>query len=669
MTRAHIDFETFSELPLKGQKSVGSYKYARHPSTELLCMAWAIEDEEPELWLPGDPLPARLGRHVQEGGLVWAWNCEFEMPIWEFVCTQRMGWDPIPFNSWRDSAALALSFSLPAALGNAGKAFGVDSVKDQRGEHLINKLCKPRKPSASNPDLRWTPDTAPDDFEDLYEYCLQDVRSERAVQRKLPREDLPPNELKTWRMTVRMNQRGWQVDVDSSRRMIKFMNDRKAAALSELRALTGRRVETVGQTEKIRNFLADRGLELPNLQAETVEEALRLKLDRRSRRVLELRQELGGSATNKYASQLRLADDDGIVRNLLMYHGATTGRDAGRGIQIQNYKRESLGSTDREFDLALRALDLPKPVETIQLMYGKSPVEFASLMTRPMLRSRPGRVLFSGDFSGIENRVSAWYAGCEYALDIFRQGLDEYKMFGKKYYSCDYDDVTKKQRDHSKRAVLSLVFGSGWPRFQDTCAQYGDPCTDEVAKETVRFYRRSLYPEVVSMWSGLVDAAKAAIRNPGRRVALKRKYATVKFVVLKDFLFMTLASGRSLAYYQPKIQLKMPPWGKTADDKIETITHMAQKNSGWYRVNLIPGRIFENLVQATARDVMMEGAHQVIDAGYPLVGRVHDELINERLEGEGDLDEYLELMCPDLDWLQGVPIVAEGWTGFRYRKT
>lgn len=647
-------------MPLK---SVGTAKYSQHHSTELLCMGWSIGNGDPSVWLPGSPPPEQLSEHIREGGIIAAWNAEFEIPIWEAVAVERLGWPPVPMNQWVDTAILALSFALPAKLSLAGLALGVDVTKDKRGQHLVNKLCKPRKPSKHNPATRWTYDAVPEEYEGLYSYCAQDVRSEVAIEQALPARQLPRRELESWRMTVDMNRRGWAVDIGSTNKMLEIMGEHKTYALSELRALTGNKIQTAGQRDKIIAWLGKRGVEMKDMTKDTVEATLRRKdLDRRSRRVLEIRQELSHASTNKYRAQKTRLCEDGTVKNNIMFNGTSTGRDAGRGIQIQNYLRDGISKTEQGVETAFQVLHSPEPIPAINMMYGSVP-HFASLMTRSMLTSSPGMILYSGDYASIENRISAWYAGCDYALNIFRDGLDEYKMFAKKYYDVAYEDVTPKMRDHSKRAVLSLVFGSGWKKFQATCEQYGDPCTADVAEDTVTFYREELYPEVVKMWFDLEKAAKQAIKT-GIRTVVRTKLAKIFFEVRHGFLFMKLASGREIAYHKPRIEPRRTPWGQMKD----TITHMGMDKSGWHRQNLIPGRIFENAVQATARDIMMEGAHAVEAEGYDLIGRVHDELINQRPIGTGDLEEYLGLMCPEIPWLKGVPILAEGWVGHRYKK-
>lgn len=684
---AHVDFETFSAVDIK----LGGCRYAEDPSTEVLCLAWAIGDDDPELWLPGDHPPRRLFEFVAEGGLVHAWNVEFEIPIWREQSVKKWLWPKIPLWQWRDNAAIALSLSLPANLEDAGAALGLDVVKDPRGKRLIHKLCKPRRPSKNNPATRWTPETAPQDFADLYEYCRQDVSAEREVYRALPRKDLSPTEFRTWLRTVSMNLRGWHVDVESSRFMIELLDEHEAAALAELREITGGALETSGQRDKALAWLRKQGVHLDDWQAATIADALgrereavildptrslepgelpkkstRLdpgpyRMPAKARRLLEIRQELSKSSVKKYQAIVDRACRDGTVKNLLVYHGAGTGRDAGRGIQIQNFPRASISSVEEEVEDALQAVRCG--VKTVKMLYGSVP-HFASKLTRSMLTAAPECELFCGDYSSIENRVTVWVAGCDYGIDIFNKGLDQYRMFGRDYYNVGYHDVNEQQRDHSKRAVLLCCFGGGWERLMVQAEQYGVPTTPDVAKKTIDLYRE-LYAEVVETWYKLNDAAQFAIRR-GRRTVVKRKYTQVRFRVHRGFLFMQLPSGRELAYYDPKVQMLPTPWG----EKRPTITHMGvdSKTYKWKRLKLIPGRIFENVVQATARDIMMEGAHSTIEHGYELVGRVHDELISQCLIGMGNLEEYLKLACPDIPWLQGIPIEADGWKGRRYRK-
>lgn len=848
-------------------KKVGSCRYAEHPSTELLCLGWAVGDEEPELWTPADPPPEELFRFIDGGALVHAWNAEFEMAIWEKVCVGKRDWPGVPFKQWRDPSAVALSFALPVALDKCGDALGVDAQKDSTGKHLVRKLCKPRRPSKHNPATRWTPESNPGDFAGLYHYCRQDVRAERAIQKALPQAQLPKGELEVWRMTARMNRRGWHVDMDSVRRILVLLAEHEERCLEELAELTGGEVRSTRQTEKSRAWLRARGVDLPDLQADTVEATLmnRDLLPPEARRFLEIRRELSKSSTKKYEAMRDRVCEDGSVKDLILYHGATTGRDAGRGIQIQNFPRAKISKRQESVERAFEALRAEEPLATVELLYGSAP-HFASKLLRPSLVARPGYDLLSADFASIENRITVWLADCRYGIKIFEDGLDQYKMFARDFYRVAYDEVTDEQRGHAKQAILgclavgTLVLtdrgwlpiesvnmidrvwdgaewvchggvafrgrkevtcleglwatldheiltpdgwstiarlarsggtqflksaiglaasqlpksagdlveawrrssftaiadgmgpstfmrslagarraaervaeselpslsgdadsvrsclitrtargGSGWQRgartlpiletrsaltydvlnagphrrfvvltragpllvhnccfgmgvdtFIRQAAQFGQIVEKKDAEDVVQGYRR-LYPEVASMWYELAKAGQYTVET-----GLPSRCGKVRFSIRDRFLLMRLPSGRSLAYPDPRVEQARTPWGEMRP----TVTHGAvlKPSHRWGRTRLIPGRYMENAVQATARDAMMEGAKETIWAGYELVGRVHDELVSERREGEGSLEEYERLMATPLEWLRGIPIVAKGWRGKRYRK-
>jgi DNA polymerase len=656
--RVHLDFEAFSEVSIK---KVGTCRYAEHPSTEVLCAAYALDDGKPRVWVPGDPHPRELFEWIEDGALVHAWNVEMEIPTWREICVRRMGWPRIPFSRWRDTAALSLVHAMPAKLEDAGRAMGLAIQKDSRGKHLINKLCKPRRPSKTNPATRWTPKTAPKDFEDLYEYCARDVEAERAVGDALPIHDLDPLELAVWRLTTRANFRGWAIDSGSVDAMLGVLDRHSSERLAELSDLTQGVVTTSRQVDKGRRWLRAAGLDLPNLQADTVKEALKERdLPRRARAFLHIRRELALSSVAKYQSMAERVCDDGTVKNNLLHHGAATGRDAGRGIQIQNFPRKSVVKNQDGVERAVAILRREDPARAARIICGSVP-RYASEMLRSMLIARPGKELFAADFAQIENRVTVWYADCPYGIDVFRRGLDEYRMFGSQFYYGDdlhYDDVDDTQRDHSKRAVLGFCFGMAEKTYVALAKTFGVDVSLAEGKRVKDFYR-GLYKEVVQLWHGLNRAAMTAVQDKTRT-----RFKRIGFEVRGDFLFMRLASDRELAYYRPRVMLVPTPWGEDRP----AVTHMGfSKKRQWTRLKMTPGRWTENAVQATARDVLMECSLEAEDAGYEQVGRVHDELVAERDVGTGDLEEFVGFMR-NPKWLKGIPIVAEGWVGRRYRK-
>lgn len=678
MTRVrdvHVDFETFSEAKIgRSPKAVGSHRYAEDPSTEVLCLAYAFDDDDPKLWTPAMPEPEDLFDAIEDGALVHAWNAEFEISVWREVCVRRMGWVRVPFRSWRDTAADAMAHALPWKLDGTLKALGLP-LKDPRGDRLVQKLCQPRRPSKLNPATRWTPETAPADFHGLYEYCMTDVDVERSVASRLP-GPLSPSELWIWRETVRMNLRGWAVDLDSVERMRAVLQEHREGLLEELSEITDGEVTSDKQRDRALDWLAERGVDLPDYTADTIKEAVRRDdLPKDARRFLEIRQSLGKTSVKKYDAISLKASSDGTIKNNIAYHGATTGRDAGRGVQVQNFVRKNVTKEEDDqekisaaIETGIGALRCDDPLDAIEIMYGE-PTDFASVMCRPMLVARPGHVLYAADLSQIENRVAVWLAECSFGIEVYRKGLDEYRTFASRFYDVEYDEVTGDQRQHCKHAVLGCVFGMGWMGYVAQAERFGQTCEESEARETVDAYRDT-YSEVVKLWHGLNKAAKKCVRS-----GAPTRYKKIRFEIDDefDFLFMVVPSGRRIAYPKPRIQLVRTPWG----EKRPAVTHMGMSKATfkWERLHVTPGRWCENAVQATARDVMMEGARKAVRAGYHQVGRVHDELVTERPKGEGDLEEFESFLSnptwlpgPDDDPEFGIPVEAKGWVGERYRK-
>ena len=659
-----LDFETYSELDVR---QVGSCRYAEHPSTDVICLAYAIGDDDPTVWIPGTGFPRELFDHIADGAELHAWNTEFELAIWEQVCAGKRLWPAVPFDQWRDTAALAMTYALPAKLETCAEVLELGIQKDPRGHHLVNKLSKPRKPSKNNPATRWTPRNALQDFLDFYAYCSQDVRVERAIHHALPTSELTEEELDLWRMTVRMNSRGWKVDSASVAQVIDLIGEHLVRANNETEKITDGKVRSGKQVAKLRAWLLEKGVRMDDLKADTVDLVLKgddhlsrsggHRMPSECRRVLEIRREVAKASVSKFKAIERRTCHDGRVKNLLAHHGAKTGRDAGRGIQIQNFPRRVVSDTEEGVEVALRALRVENSYRAVEILHGSVP-HFASALLRPMLMSAPGKLLFAADLSQIENRIASWYAGCRYGIELYEDGLDEYILFASELYGVSYEDVTSDQRFHCKHAVLGCQFGMGDKGLQNQSARFGHPIELSFAKDLVDGYR-DLYSEVKDFWYALERAAKLTVRTGKQSVC-----GRVTFEMDGDFLMMCLAPDREIAYHRPALEMKETPWGELR----ETIVHGGYlgQSKKWGRVKLIPGRIFENLVQATARDVMMHGAHLTEAAGYDLVGRIHDELISEK--EEGSVEEYVELMKAPPPWLRGIPISAEGWSGRRYRK-
>lgn len=608
-------------------------------------------------------------KHIAKGGHVHAWNAEFEIPWWQTQMVDKLDWEPIPFLQWRDTAAVALALGFPAALEKSAPALGIEDRKDKRGKHLINKLCKPRKPSKNNPATRWTPETATVDFLDFYDYNIQDVVTERAMYWALPSQRSLHGELQVWRQTVAMNSRGLPMDIPSVERLINILEVNKINANLEVFRITKGKIQTVGQREKIIDWCKKKGTKIPNLQKKTVEDLLlstrmkgsaRVKMNPRVKKLLKLRQELSKSSTAKFTSVMNRVCQDGTVKDNLLYHGASTGRYAGRGFQAQNLPRASVSNSQAGVLRAIEVLDVDKPAGAIELMYGSVP-HFASAMIRSMIRAPKGKVFYGADFLSVENKVTVWYADDEYGISIFNDGLDQYRMWCQDHFDIEYDDVTKAQRAMGKQVILGCCFGMGWKTLIKTCAKYGIIVSPKQAKRSVKKYR-AMYPEVMEFHKDLAEAAMNAIGNPGRSFSC----SYLKCRVEGEFLYIKLGSGRMLAYHKPEVRREKAPWGQY----IPTVTHMGTNTytKKWMRLSASPGRLTENVVQATARDIMVDRSFAIEEAGYPLILSVHDELIAQTPEDFGSTREFVSIMDDQPDWISGIPITTEGWKGQRYRK-
>ena len=689
--RVNLDFETFSVADLK---KTAAHRYAQDPSTEVLCLSYSFGDKEPkrfigtnlELGIFGTEPPEDLFDAILSGALVYAFNTTFEYCIWRYVCIERMGWPAVPFDQWRDTQAIAASFAMPLSLEGCGDALNLDIRKDKRGKYLINKLCKPRKITKKNTNLRWSYEEAKQDYDDLFLYCDQDVRTERAVLKSFPWE-LKGLELDIWRNTLKKNNRGLPIDMELVNSIVEKLDEFGEGIGSQVPIITNGEIKTIGQVAKIKDWCGEHGYELPDLTAPTILEALNDKeLPSIVRELLEIRKVLGKSSVKKFKKIQILICDDDRARDCLKYHKATTGREGGANLQPHNLPRASVTKElekwfdkhkwkyegqdlieftktyeDRCTETTELAIDLFKSydLDTLMMFY-EDPMYTASALIRPSICAPDGKILRVSDYSSIENCTVTWLAGQDDILDLIREGLDLYKDMAVKLYEILYNAVDGKQRRHGKLTILGCVYGMGAKTFQVTCAKVGFYITLAEAQRTIDIFRERYYM-VKKLWYGLMKAAKKAVANPG----ITTTYRKIKFQTKHGYLFMRLPNGKLLAYPNPRIEIVKAPWGKT-----ESITHDGYLGSTkkWGRCALTPGRLTENASQATAREVMMEAKLRVEKAGYPVILTVHDEIISLVDEGYGSLEEFNNIMCNASDHFKGLPLKAAGFTTKRYHK-
>jgi DNA polymerase len=722
--RVTIDYETRSRADLK---KTGAYKYAADPSTSVLCLAWRYEgDPTKYLWHPAFPnaRPAQRRKEAEkrakginaktkplknercipyENGLpeegraaldelifriamdevteVEAHSAFFERVVSLLVMVHQVPDFKVPAEKWRCSAAKAAAYALPRGLDGATKALDLGEKKDAKGKLLINKLCKPLDDGSFREDV--------DLLLEMFDYCIQDVVAEELLSENL--RPLIPIEQATWQLDQTINLRGVQFDQPFVEKAISIIEAEQKNADFEVNMLTDGAAQATSERDGLLAWAQERGYPGVNLQGDAIDEILAGNWDLHPdvRRVMELRRSLGRTSNKKFYTIRGAADLDGRVRGMLMFNGANTGRWAGKLVQPHNFPRgDAQGLLGYTGDAAgykawkkqngdpttyLISDIMQYDVETLRMIYG-DPMELLATTLRGAIIAPPGRVLNVADYAAIEARITAWIAGQLDMLDLFRAGGDPYKVMAASIFGVRIEDVTPEQRQLGKAAILGLGFQMGAKKFVETCAKppYNITITEAFAEGVVKMYRKQ-NAKIVETWRELNDAAIEAIRRgPGAPAVPCGK---VQWAQRGRFLHCKLPSGRMLSYADPFIELKLVE-GTRADGTTYSFTAPSirfmgidGKTTQWVRQFTYGGSLMENIVQATARDMMRDAMHRLEASGtYQTVLTVHDELVAESDAGKGSVHEFEQLCAETAPWAADCPIKSEGWRGERYRK-
>lgn len=654
--RATIDFETRSSIDLK---KVGAYRYALHWDTQVLCLGYELPNQPVKLWHPGLPLPYDLFFWIEDGGLVEAHNAEFEWAIWNYVQT-RQGWPALNWKQLTCSAAQAAVMGLPRSLDGLCDVLNTEIKKDKDGKKVMLRVSKLKKPTHKEPDS-WDDD--PEKRKKLYAYNIDDVLSEKHASEKL--NDLTPFEHKLFRHTAMINERGVYCDIKTCLRAGEYARRFERELLLDLRRATGGVVKTAKQHAKLSEFLKAEGFEVPDLKAPTVKKQLERKdLTPKVRRALEIRAALNKSSLSKFDAMIRMAGPDNRIRGTLVHHGASTGRDTGKGIQPQNYIYDKTGQANPEKIIAaVNGLDY----DDFKALY-PNVFESLSYILRGMLRAAPGKKFVAADFAAIETRVLFWIAGHIKGLEIFYKAEDIYIQMAKAIYKLSneaWDALTKEdrkaKRQLGKQAILGLGYGMGAPKFVITCAGYGIHITEDFAKEVVKLYR-ALHSAIPKLWKDVETAAIGAVQRPGKIYSAGK----CRFFMEGRFLVVELPSKRRLYYCDPQTRESESSWGAPQVRLGYYAPNATTKR--WQYEETYGGKFVENLVQAISADLMREAALRQELKNFPIVMRVHDELIAEVDEDRDCLKEFEDLMKQLPTWAAGCPVTVEGFEGLRYRK-
>jgi len=647
------DFETRSECDLIAR---GSYNYCTDLSTDVLCMAYAFDDEDVQLWTPDQEFPFEVGAAILQGAQIRAHNAAFERLIWTYV----LGPDyrtPVPaLEQFYCTAAQARSNCAPGSLEDVGRFAGAGMKKDHKGAQLVRKCCIPPFKHTEQ------------DMQDLFEYCRQDVRAMRAVSKAM--RDLSADELLDYHVNERINDRGVLVDVDLCRAAMRYSEAERVEIEARVVELTEGMVTSV-RSPKLRQWVLDRlGPEARKLarskDRDSIDKTVRANLLALAEEnpdeippavaeVIQCADDLWASSTAKFSRLAALADsEDQRVRGAFVFAGgAATGRASSYGAQVHNFPRKA----------AKKPADLRHALvrgHSVVPAFGPRVTDVLKSMLRPALIPEPGKQFVVADWSAIEGRVNPWLAASpagEKKLDIFRERLDPYKVNAAATYGVQYLDVTDDQRQVGKVQELALGFGGSTGAFSAMGRVYGVRFDEPQARRIVDAWRRS-NPWAVAFWQELENAYMSAMRHKGHEFSAGR----VTYVYDGQHLWYMLPSGRVLCYPYARFEGEHLTYAKAA-------WKPAADAKEWPRARLWSGLACENATQASAHDILRVNLRQLDAVGLMrTVLHVHDEIVVETDEPDRAKVELARMMTTPPAWAEGLPLAVEAKVMERYGK-
>lgn len=685
MAHLYLDLETYSETPI----THGTHAYAA--DAEVLLCAWAVDDNHVRVHDFTDPLelfhPQLKSALANPETTVVIHNSHFDRTVLRHALDIT-----IPVERIHDTMVQALSHGLPGALGMLCTILGLpsDKAKDKDGKRLIQLFCKPL---GKNRILRRaTRETHPAEWARFKAYAASDIEAMREVMKRMPTINMTPAEKALWHLDQRINDTGVAIDMGLVHAAIAAVGRAQRELSERAVELTDGQVGNTTQGAVLRlHILENYGIDMPDLQMATVEKLLGTDIDPALRELLMVRLQASSTSTSKYKVLLKGTSADGRLRGTLQFNGAArTGRWAGRLFQPQNLPRPTLKQSVIEQGIAALKAGCAHLI-TDNVM------ELTSSSIRSCIVAPKGRKLVVADLANIEGRVQAWLANEEWKLKAFRDfdegtGPDLYKLAYSKSFGVKPDDVNKDQRQVGKVQELALAYEGGVGAFATFAGAYGIDLEDLaqkvlplapqelvdkadyyltrvikekkpryglsddafVACDTLKRAWREAHPNITGYWGRLKNVVMQALNTRGTT------YTTLglKIRATKGYLLLGLPSGRSLCYPLPKI----------VD---EGITYMGvdQFTRKWTRIPTHGGKLFENLCQAIARDVMAANMPLIEAAGYTIILTVHDEIIAEAPDlPEYNVDHMAALLAAPPAWAPDMPLAAAGFETYRYRK-
>ena len=648
MKKLSCDIETFSDVDLI---RCGVYKYADSPNFEMLLFAYAVDDGDVHIIdiAGGEELPEKIIQAIKSDTVVkTAYNAQFER-----VCLSRYLKLPegeyLNPQSWYCTAVQAAELALPLSLADVGSVLGLERQKMTEGKELIKYFCVPCKPTKSNGNrTRNRPCHDINKWETFKKYCMRDVDVERQIADKLKMYPIRDEEHRLYVLDQIINDRGVLVDSELAEQAVKLNSIQTTVAVEQAYMITG--LENPNSVTQLKQWLKENGVEIESLSKKAVK-SLADETDGDVSEMLKLRLLMAKTSVKKYEAVIRSVCSDNRVHGMMRFCGANrTGRWSGNILQPQNLPQNHLP------DLTL-ARDIVKDgdFEMLDMMFGNVPNVLSELI-RTILIPKPNHRFIVADFSAIEARVLAWIAGEQWRIDTFKNGGDIYCASASKMFKVPVEKhgVNGELRQKGKISELACGYGGSVGALKNMGAVEMGVQENEL-QGLINDWRNA-NPHIVRFWYEVGNAAMKAIKEK-TTVPLGK----LVFAYERGILFIRLPSGRRLSYIKPRIGTNR--FGG------DSITYMGINSAKkWDRLETFGGKLTENIVQGTARDLLANALINAANAGYDTVFHVHDEIICEVPNGYGSVDELCRLMCIKTDWADGLPLNADGFECEYYKK-
>jgi DNA polymerase len=639
------DLETYSSVDLA---KCGVYRYCESEDFEILLAAYSVDGGAVRVvdLACGEKLPEEILDALEDETVEkWSYNSQFER-----ICLSRFLGYPagnyLAPASWRCSMVWASTLGLPRSLESVGAVLGLEKQKLTEGKDLIRYFCVPCRPTKANGGrTRNLPEHAPEKWERFKAYNLRDVETEMQIQERLSRFPVPASIWEEYHLDQEINDRGIGVDMELVRQAIAVdarSRERLTATMQELTEL-----ENPNSVQQMKQWLADHGLETDTLGKKAVAELIRTAPEP-LREVLSLRQQLAKSSVKKYTAMENAVCADSRAHGMFQFYGANrTGRFSGRLIQLQNLYKNTMP------DLAqARALVRSGNYEALSMLYEDIPDTLSQLI-RTAFVPQDGRKLIVADFSAIEARVLAWLAGEKWVLEVFEKGGDIYCETAARMFHCRVEKhgENAELRQKGKQATLSCGYGGSVGALKAMGALEAG-MTEEELQPLVDSWRAA-NPNIVRFWWDVDRAVKECVK-----MRIPTETHGLRFDYRSAMLFITLPSGRRLAYVKPRI-------GENQFGG-ESVTYMGVGGTKkWERLESYGPKFVENIVQGTARDILCNAMQTLKNCS--IVAHVHDEIIIEA-DRRMSVTAVCEQMGRTPPWAKGLKLRADGYECEFYQK-